>query len=127
VQDIALRGHGENKKATASDSSQSQNRENFVEILEVVKQESVDVRMNLERLPLNATYCSKDSQNELLQAGADVMLRTILSEVKTSFFFTVIADEARDLSHTEQLSICLRYVVGCTVKERFLSFVQVQK
>jgi hypothetical protein len=81
VQAIALQGHGENQKATVSDSRPSQNRGNIVEILQVVKQELIDVCMNLERLPMNATYCSKESQNELLEAGVDVVLRTILSEV----------------------------------------------
>jgi hypothetical protein len=77
----------------------------------------------LDLLPKNATYCSKASQNDLLQAAADVITEKVLSEVRSAGMFAVIADEARDVSKTEQMSICLRYVVDHEIRERFLTFV----
>ena len=68
---------------------------------------------------------SKDSQNELLQAAAEVIVKQIVAEIQQAGMFSIIADEARDCSHSEQLSICLRYVHETAIKERFLTFVHV--
>ena len=46
----------------------------------------------------------------------------ILDEVKTSKFYTLIANEVTDASNHEQLSICLRYVHGAKVKEVFVGY-----
>jgi hypothetical protein len=121
-QDIALRGHSEHAEV----AEKNVNRGNFLELLELLKLESPSTKANLERMPKHATYCSKDSQNELLQSAASIVTANIVSEVKAAGMFTVIADEARDISKTEQMSICLRYVIDCEIKERFLSFVAVR-
>lgn len=115
-QDIALRGHHEH-------TDLADNRGNFLEILELIKLESTHTKSNLDRLPKNANYTSKDAQNDLLKAAAAVVTSKIVAEVKSAGMFTVIADEARDISISEQMSICLRYVVGHTVNEHFLTFV----
>lgn len=73
----------------------------------------------MNRLPANATYCSKDSQNELLESCADAIKENIVKEIKTAGMYTVIVDEARDISRAEQMSVCIRYVEGCVVKEIF--------
>ncbi len=39
--------------------------------------------------------------------------------------FAIIADEARDANHPEQLSFCVRYLKSGMVQERFLTFVHV--
>jgi len=117
-QDIALRGHDEHGINT-----DSLNRGNFLELLHLVKYESNSARMNLERLQKGATYWSKASQNDLLQAAADVVASKIVYEVKAAGMYSIIADEARDISKTEQMSICLRYVVGYEIREHFLTFV----
>ena len=51
----------------------------------------------------------------------------IVAEINAAGMFTVIADDARDVSCTEQTSVCVRYVIGLTVKERFLQFVDVHE
>jgi hypothetical protein len=118
-QDLALRGHSEIADAG------NNNRGNFLEILDVLKTVSVEVNQCMTRLPLNATYCSKDSQNDLLESCANVIKGKILNSIKTSGMYAIIVDEARDASRTEQMSICIRYVEECFVKERFLGFVHV--
>jgi hypothetical protein len=42
-----------------------------------------------------------------------------------AMLFSIIADEARDNRHSEQMSICVRYLCVGIVKERFLSFIHV--
>jgi len=109
--------------AVSDDTDASKNRGNFLELVELVKSESGTAKINIDRLPKNATYCSEDSQNELLECAANVIKQKITDEVKRAGMFAVIVDEARDVSKTEQMSICLRYVNGHEICERFLNFV----
>ena len=55
-------------------------------------------------------WLSHDVQNEILQLMAHFVLRKVIGAVKLSSFFTLIVDEATDVSFKEQVSICLRYV-----------------
>ena len=67
---------------------------------------------------------SKSTQNELLHAAAKVIIEGITNEIKRARLFSIIADEARDVSRVEQLSLCFRYVhPDHAVKERFLGFI----
>ena len=59
-------------------------------------------------------------QNDLLKAAGDVVIKQITDEIKDAEGFAVIADEARDVSMKEQLSLCLRYVNKNY--ERFVGF-----
>lgn len=58
----------------------------------------------------NVTYLSHDSQNEFIDLLADETKNTIIEEVKKSDFFSLMADTTPDVSHQDQLSICLRYL-----------------
>ena len=113
---IALRGHNE--------SDSSENKGNFLEILQLVAAESDDLRSRMESSPANAKYISKDTQNDLLKAAAAVVLDQITSQIKEAKYFAVMADESRDVSRIEQLSLCVRYVEPktFTVQERFIGF-----
>jgi len=131
-QDIALRGHRESATVVDSSSSSSadiiicHNRGNVIELLDLLKDEHAETRKKLNSLPRNATYTSKDSQNELLTAASSVVLETIVEQVRSNGgIYSVIADEARDNSCTEKMSVCIRYVDGTYVHEWFLGFVDV--
>ena len=114
-QGIPLRGHDE--------SSTSSNKGNYVEILELIASVMPELGCQFRSLPNNAKYTSKVVQNDLLKAAADVVLKQITDEIKDAEGFAVIADEARDVSKKEQLSLCLRYVnKQLEVNERFVGF-----
>ena len=51
----------------------------------------------------------------------------IIAEVKRAKFYSVIADEVTDTANKEQLSISLRFVLDCAVKEVFVDFVEVER
>jgi len=51
-----------------------------------------------------------------------MILKKISSEVKKCVYFSILADETKDISKTEQLSIVLRYFFDSEIKERFLGF-----
>ena len=114
-QNIPLRGHDE--------SSGSNNKGNYIEILELLLSLVPELSAQFRSLPDNAKYTSKVIQNDLLKAASDVVLKKVTDEVKEAEGFAVIADEARDIRKKEQLSLCLRYVnKDLEVNERFVGF-----
>jgi len=52
-----------------------------------------------------------------------LVLETIAKEVKEAKYFAILADETKDISKTEQLSIMVRYYHNNTMNERFLGYV----
>jgi hypothetical protein len=128
-QDIALRGTNESVSTDLQPTlkSSTSNQGNYLELLNLLKRESTEIKKKMSHLPHNATYTSKESQNELLSAAGSYVRDLIVNEVKASGFYSVIVDEARDNSRTEQMSICVRYVCNKSIKERFLTFADVQK
>ena len=120
-QDLALRGHNEDQKVAVA------NHGNFREILDLLRSENANTDAVFRNLPKNANYQSQESQNELLKVVADTISETIINDIKASGMFSVIADEARDISCSEQMSICIRFVKEAAIYERFISFVNVHE
>ena len=118
-QDIAQRGHRENE--------QSMNKGNFLEILNLVQNHDQAIAKKIKEMPKNAKYTSPEIQNEVLHILADIIRKEIIEEVKESGEFSLIVDETKDVSKTEQISIVLRYYYGGSVKESFLHFVPADK
>ena len=49
----------------------------------------------------------------------------IISEVKESRVFSILADEVRDCSNTEQISFVIRYFdKSCQIREEFIQFLE---
>ena len=80
------------------------------------------LKQHLTTTGRNATYISLASQNQLLDAISTVIRRHIVAEVTDAKYFSILADETTDFSRQEHLAVCLRYVRGYSVIERFLSF-----
>ena len=55
-------------------------------------------------------YYSPEIQNEQIALMGLSVLRELLSEIRNAEFFSVLADEATDVSHKEQLVVCIRWV-----------------
>ncbi len=127
-QGIAFRGHRDNcVNWVDCNEDISSNQGNFVELIRF-RAETDDVLANhLKNSPRNARYTSKTIQNELIEVVGNHIRQGIIDEVKSSKFYTLIADEVTDVSNKEQLSICLRYVHGRTVKEVFVCYRSVER
>ena len=87
------------------------------------------LKSHLTNAGSNATYVSPDIQNQVIDIFGEVFRRKIVAEPRQSKFFSVLSDETRDASRTDQLTICLRYVT-CrngkrVVVENFLNFCEV--
>ena len=77
--------------------------------------------------PRNASWLCHEIQNELFSAMAQWVLSKITAEVKEAGYFTIIADETKDTSKREQLSICLCYVYKGIIQEHFFGFVHAEE
>lgn len=68
-------------------------------------------------------------QNELITTFGRIIQSKVLSNVKKSLFYSVLADETTDISEVEQFSPCLRYVDedSFKIREDFLMFVPVHE
>lgn len=108
TQNIAQRGHDE--------SADSNNKGNFMAILETVAHHDKAVEKRLTSIH-NAKYTSKTIQNEILSCLADMVRNEITEEV-----FSIMADETKDVKKTEQIYLVLRYYFNGAVQESFLHF-----
>ncbi|KAM4772387.1 LOW QUALITY PROTEIN: zinc finger MYM-type protein 1-like [Rhinophrynus dorsalis] len=101
-------------------SSDYINHGNVREILYIIAQKDSIVRKKIEG-PRNARYLHPSIQNELLSIMADLVREGIAQSIKGSPF-SIMADETKDLSKTEQLSVVIRFFHEQMVQERFLKF-----
>ena len=119
-QGIGLRGHRE------SESSNSSNKGNFLEILHLVSSHDEVVREKLRKGPKNSIYIAPAIQNTLLTIMGSMVRKSVCDGARDAEFFSILADETKDLSKIEQLSIALRYVDSTgSIQEHFLTYVAV--
>lgn len=73
-------------------------------------------------------YISPCIQNEIISTCGDIILKKLVKEVNESRYFSVLADETTDISVKEQITICVRYLVGTgkemNIHESFLTFTE---
>ena len=68
-------------------------------------------------------YVSKTIQNELITAAGKYIKDQLSAEIRASKYFSVIADEATDVSNKENLSLVIRFVDSTqTIGEEFVGF-----
>ena len=94
-QGIALRGHDECEN-------------NFIQLLKLRGNDDPKVYDWIARK--SSKYTSPVIQNELLQIMSLNILREIACQLQTTPYFTMMADECTDLSNSEQLVLCFRWV-----------------
>ena len=83
------------------------------------------VKERIEKGPKNATYLSLEIQNFILKIMGQMARDIVCDEVRQSGLFSLMADETKDASKQEQLTVVLRYVdQKGIINEHFLTFVQ---
>jgi hypothetical protein len=70
-----------------------------------------------------ATYISKLTQNEIIEYCKLEILHLILLEVKENKYFSILFDEATNLSNIPQMCLIIRYILHGKSYERFLTFI----
>ncbi|XP_025761795.1 zinc finger MYM-type protein 1-like [Oreochromis niloticus] len=91
-------------------------------MLNMVGNHDPGVKRRLEQQAKNALYTSKTIQNEIVSCLAEMVAEEIMQEVKDSAQFSVIVDETKDVSKSEQISFIVRYYYNGAIHESFLGF-----
>lgn len=131
-QNLALRGHRE-----FLDDDNTENPGNFLALLRYLGKYDPVVRQHLDHASLNPrspSYLSHEIQNEFIELLGKSIKKSIVSDIKSAKYFSIMFDTTPDLAHREQMSEIIRYVViskspksEVKVKESFLGFVEVHK
>ena len=119
-QNLALRGHDETENSC--------NRGNFLELVNFLARYDPLIDEQLQSAKGNCTYLSPQIQNELIAILADDVVKRICVDIKEAKYFSLLLDEATDISRHEQVSFVLRFVTNLgKVQERFIGVVKVDK
>ncbi|KFM62958.1 Zinc finger MYM-type protein 1, partial [Stegodyphus mimosarum] len=74
------------------------------------------------------SYLSSTTYEELIILLGSKVLEKIVTEIKEAKYYGITVDSTPDVSHTDQLSIVIRYVSKTgDIYERFLMFVKIEK
>ena len=84
---------------------------------------------HLQTSKKNASYTSPQVQNELIELVGAEIKDQIMTDARSSRWFSIMADECSDVATCEQMSICIRFVHQSgtnkpQVREEFVGFVQ---
>ena len=124
---IPLRGHLDDAKYHVKPGEYSNaGAGNFVELLNLrVRAGDKVLESHLNKCSKNASYISKTSQNKLIKCCGQYITDKIVGDVTKARFYSILADEASDISNKEQLSLVIRFVDESNeIREEFLKFVE---
>ncbi|KAH8035898.1 hypothetical protein HPB51_010650 [Rhipicephalus microplus] len=130
-QEVPLRDTDDSGPINMSEVLPFKNDGNFRALLRMkAKCGDAALRAHMETSPANALYTSPKIQNELITLCGKIIQRKIVENVNSSSCFSVLADEATDISRTAHISLCVKYVGHDTsgvpiLKEDFVDFVPV--
>lgn len=117
-QEIPLRGDDE--------TIDSLNKGNFLELMDLLSEYDKEIPDRISKLPKNGTMLSPEIQNELLHCSKNTLQDYIIKQVKDSVYYSVIADEVKDVSKNELLGISLRYIYQGKIYERGIAIVRLE-
>ena len=96
-QGLPLRGHHEDKNSFEG---------NLYQLLLLQSEDNPGMESWLHQ----REYISPDISNELITMMGQFILRSILVNIRKALWFSILADEATDISRNEQMSLCIRWV-----------------
>ena len=121
-QGLPFRGHRDDYT-----SSESDNKGNFIELVQFRSETDEVLRMYLQAAPRNALYTSKTIQNMISVIDMAIQ-KNFFQEVQTAKCFSLLADEVTDCANLEQVSLVLRFVGGNKqIREEFVGFLTVER
>ena len=128
-QNLSLRGHRED---THTEAEVAENKGNFLELVYLLSKYDPVLREHILRIQMGskytASYLSPTIQNEFIEILGENVRSKIINQVKEAKYFSMIFDSTPDISHKDQMSQVLRYVVidGDQVKvvESFVDFIE---
>ena len=89
---------------------------NYIQLLQLRGEDDPKVLEWLKRR--NEKYTCSDSKDEMLKIMALSVLRDLAHRIKSSVFYSIMADETTDASNREQIVIVIRHVSDDLVRAR---------
>lgn len=119
---LAFRGH--------SDTLNTPHNGNFLGLVQLLGKFDPIMMEHLRSVSNHETknyYFSKNIQNELIDLLGNEVRDTVIKKIKKAKYFSIILDCTPDISHTEQLSVTLRFfdVDDLCVRECFIKYTPV--
>ncbi|XP_071054435.1 zinc finger MYM-type protein 1-like [Onthophagus taurus] len=130
-QNLAFRG--------SKDKLYDHNNGNYLKFIEYLALFDPVMNEHLQKVKdakLLVHYLGKDIQNELIQLLSRAIRAKILNSAKLAKYYSIILDCTPDISHTEQMTIIIRFVdvmdektqqPDVVMREHFLGFVPLQE
>nr|XP_022921013.1 zinc finger MYM-type protein 1-like [Onthophagus taurus] len=130
-QNLAFRG--------SKDKLYDHNNGNYLKFIEYLALFDPVMNEHLQKVKdakLFVHYLGKDIQNELIQLLSRAIRAKILNSAKLAKYYSIILDCTPDISHTEQMTIIIRFVdvmdeetqqPDVVIREHFLGFVPLQE
>lgn len=113
------------------------NRGNFLELLlcwskfDVILEKHIKIAINNSKKRKEkssnvgrgslVTFLSKTTVNTIIHIISQIIQNEI-RKVQDTTFFSILIDSSQDVSVTDQLALCVRYVTDPIAKERLLKF-----
>src|SRR5436189_2681596 len=107
-QGLALRGHDDS--GPLSLTTPVKNDGNFRSLLRFALSYNDTLADVRKRAAKNAHYISPTTQNQIIEACNEIILKSLVLNINKAEFFSILADETADISGIEQFSLSARYV-----------------
>lgn len=116
------------RQGLAFRGDENEENSNFNQILLLLSRYNPILKKWLENKAFrkhNVTYLSHQSQNEFIDLLSAEIKKKVIAEIKEADVYSIMADTTLDISHRDQLSVCIRYVNSSgEVSERLLEIVE---
>jgi hypothetical protein len=80
----------------------------------------------LNGVEMISNYRTHKAAKEMLLAIAKEIEDSIFSLIRESDYISVLIDDSSDITHTHQLSVCVRYIQKNFLQERFLGILEME-
>ena len=88
---------------------------------------NVKLQTHRNTCPQNATYESYTTIVELLSSISEIIKQNLLASLKSSEYYSLMADESTDSASQEELSVCARWLHENKVVEHFLGIIHAKE
>ena len=127
-QNIVLRGYRESFDA-------EDNPGNFIELVKLISNYDPVLREHLTRIRMapnvTVSYFSPHIQNELIELLVRHVKQKIVNNIKEAKYYSMLFDSTTDISHTDQMTQIIRYVViqegTVQIMEYFIDFIPLKE
>ncbi|OXA39897.1 Zinc finger MYM-type protein 1 [Folsomia candida] len=100
----------------------------FLSLIKLLSKYNPTLALHISRLEHGkVNYMSPRTQNEFISIAGSHLRSSILKDIKSRKFFSLMLDSTPDISHSEQISFIVRTVAvseeGCKIEENFIDFI----